>query len=293
VLDAISRGPTVAPPVPGYDPIPRLVGTKYEPLLNQSLGDTSPDETTARMAKFDAEQKDQQTLADAGWGGTVAALAAGALDPSWFIPIAGEARAGAELGIGARILRGAGEGALRSGVSETALMASQVTRTPETAAADVATNTILMGLIGGGTRYLEGGERKGAVDGLEAMRRDLSPGAAPAMAEDVSAAAADKRTMVLSPILPPIVRDAIAHDPRRRRRAQRHAADWPRGVAVRPNLPQRLAARRAGDGRPRRDVAEIHAGGGRADRLDARDSPDQPHLANAANAVRAGQPRRS
>ena len=103
VLDAISRGPTVSPPVPGYDPIPRLVGTKYEPLLNQSLGDTSPDETTARMAKFDAEQKDQQTLADAGWGGTVAALAAGALDPSWFIPIAGEARAGAELGIGARV----------------------------------------------------------------------------------------------------------------------------------------------------------------------------------------------
>lgn len=213
VIDAISKSPAVAPPVPGYNPVPRLVGTKYESLLSQSLGDTNPDETTARMAKFDAEQKDQQMLADAGWGGTVAALAAGAFDPSWLIPIAGEARAGAELGIGARVLRGAGEGALRSGVSETALMSSQVSRTPGEAGADVATNTLLMGLIGGGARWLEGGERKGAVDGLEAMRRDLTPGAAPAMAEDVGAAAADKRTMVLSPILPPVVRDAIAAIP--------------------------------------------------------------------------------
>jgi hypothetical protein len=182
-------------------------------LLGQSLGDVNPDETTARMAKFDAEQKDQQTLADAGWGGTVAALAAGALDPSWFIPIAGEARAGAELGIGARALRGAGEGFGKSLLSETALSSSQVTRTPAESATNVATNTILMGLLGGGARWLEGGERKGAVDGLEAMRRDLSPGAAPELAEDLSAAAADKRTMELSPILPPVVRDAIAAIP--------------------------------------------------------------------------------
>ena len=42
------------------------------------------------------------------------------------------------------------EGAVKSGISESALQASQVTRTPTETASNIATNTILMELIGGG-----------------------------------------------------------------------------------------------------------------------------------------------
>jgi len=176
VLDALSRNSGYHEPVAGYDAIPRLVGTKYEPLLEQSLVDQSPGETDARMAKFDSEQKDIATNAASGWVGVAANIVAGATDPSWFIPVFGEAHAAGEgLSIAARAARGAFEGALKSTVSEAALMSSQVTRTPREAVADIATNTLLMGLIGGGAGWLSRGEHTNAVDGLEAVRRDLSP----------------------------------------------------------------------------------------------------------------------
>lgn len=189
VLSSISKGsPEFATSTPGYDPIPRVAGTKYEPYLDQFIDDRNADQTNQRMARIDAEQQDQQTLAASGTAGTVASLAAGATDPSWFIPILGEARAGAELGLAARALRGAAEGAGKSLVSEAGLQGSQVTRTAGEGVADVATNTLLMGLLGGATRWFQGGEHAAAADGLEKIRTDLSPGEGPKVDLKVNAA---------------------------------------------------------------------------------------------------------
>lgn len=237
VLDAITQSRPDMTPVPGYDPVQRLSGTENDDLIDQSLADVNPAQTDARIAKKQQEQQDRQTLAASGGFGTVASIAAGGTDPSWFIPIAGEVKGAEELGIAARALRGMGEGAVKSAVSETALQSSQVTRTPTESASNVATNTLLMGLVGGGMAMLNPAERTAAKDGIEAVRGDLSapelPKTAPAEAAvasgeqpelpfheqdsivphedpepstlttDLSAASSDHRSMKLAPILLP------------------------------------------------------------------------------------------
>ncbi len=240
VLDALTRSRPDTTPVPGYDPVTRLSGTKDDDLIEQSLADVNPAQTDARIAKKDAETKDRQTLAASGWFGTVASVAAGLADPSWFVPIVGEARAvGEGLGVAARIGRGMVEGAAKSTISEAGLQASQVTRTPAVSAENIATNTLLMGLVGGGLALLSPAERAAAKDGLEGIRQDLSqprrfadpveqqiwdqeqakqpalpfhdtaaivPHEAPepaTLTSDLSAAESDRRTMQLSRVLLP------------------------------------------------------------------------------------------
>ena len=175
VLDAITRSRPDMTPVPGYDPVARLKGTKDDDLIDQSIADVNPAQTDARIAKKQAEQKDQQTLASSGGFGTIASIAAGATDPSWFIPILGEVKGAEAAGLAVRALRGMGEGAAKSAVSEAALQASQVTRTPTESANNIATNTLLMGLVGGGLGMLDRTERAAANDSLDAVRNDLSP----------------------------------------------------------------------------------------------------------------------
>jgi hypothetical protein len=234
VLSVLSRSRPDMTPEPGYDPVKRLSGTKDDDLIEQSLADVNPAQTDARIAQKNDEIKDQQTLAASGWPGTVASVVAGATDPSWFIPIAGELHAAEGLGMAVRAGRGMAEGAVRAGISESALQASQVTRTPSESGANIATNSLLMGLIGGGLGMLSPAERAGANKGLEATRTDLSApdlgdrlraqlglaepreiapekvpivpdGQADAktLASSLSAAAADTRTMQLSRILLP------------------------------------------------------------------------------------------
>jgi hypothetical protein len=175
VLDAITQSRPDMTPVPGYDPVTRLSGTPDDDLIEQSLADVNPAQTDARIAKKNAEIQDRQTLSAAGWGGTVASIAAGATDPTWFIPIMGEAHAALDLGVAARAGLGLAEGAVKSTVSEAALQASQVTRTPAESGANIATNTLLMGLIGGGMAMLSPAERATAETGLDQARTDLSP----------------------------------------------------------------------------------------------------------------------
>jgi hypothetical protein len=238
VLDALSRSQPDMTPVPDYNPVTKLSGTKDDDLIEQSLADVNPAQTDARIAQKNDEIKDQQTLSAAGWSGTVASIAAGATDPSWFIPILGELKGAEVATVTARALRGMGEGLVKSTVSEAALQSSQVTRTPQASVENIATNTLLMGLIGGGLGMLAPAERVAARDGLDATRKDLSPtpstvgidtvkatGEAPlqpelplhdqasiipdgipepkTLATDLSAASSDKRTMQLSRIMLP------------------------------------------------------------------------------------------
>ena len=177
-IDAFTRSSPDLTPQAGYNPLPRVIGTKYEPFASQFVDDVNPAQTSARMAKMDDEQRDKQILEQSGWAGTVVSLVAGLLDPSWFIPIVGEANATAHAGLAVRAGRGMVEGFGKSLTSEAATQLSQTTRTQGEIVANVATNTLLMGLLGGAAKFLTRGERVAASDGLEAMRRDLSPGIA-------------------------------------------------------------------------------------------------------------------
>ena len=86
-LDAILRDRPSDTPVPGYDPIPKLIGSKYEPYIDQFLADVNPAQTDARMAKIDAEIRDRQILAVSGSTGTVDVVVAIAANPLWILLI--------------------------------------------------------------------------------------------------------------------------------------------------------------------------------------------------------------
>ena len=87
IIDAASRSRPDQTPVPSYDPIPLLVGTKHESLIGQSLGDVNPAQTKARMDYFDANQRDRQILAAAGGVGTINIIVAIAANPLWILVI--------------------------------------------------------------------------------------------------------------------------------------------------------------------------------------------------------------
>lgn len=121
---------------------------EWKPVLAQS---TSGMDFAVRLAKLRQEEMDKATLAAGGWKGTVAAMAAGMLDPTALIPIAGQASKGRFAVAEAFALAGVGATA-----SEAALMLNQETRSGAESAASIGLNTVLGGLMGTGFLALEG-----------------------------------------------------------------------------------------------------------------------------------------
>ena len=99
---------------------------------------------------IDRERENEKTIHDSGWLGIGASFAAGALDPVNFMPIGGAATRVLKTG---NILKGAFStarvGLVAGTVSETALHASQETRTWGESAANVTAGTLLSGMVGG------------------------------------------------------------------------------------------------------------------------------------------------
>lgn len=112
----------------------------WQPLLAGSL---SKEEFDYNVGKVQAEYKNRAVLASAGWGGTVAALSAGMLSPTIFIPFAGQARGAKAF---AEILA---LGAVAAGAQNGALFLNQATRTEGELYEGIAMDTLLMGLLGG------------------------------------------------------------------------------------------------------------------------------------------------
>lgn len=120
--------------------------TEWLPTL---AGAVSKQDFDIKLQKIQQEQKDQAILAASGWTGTVAALGAGILSPTSFIPIAGP------YSKGAKFMREAfAFAALGSATSEAALLLNQETRTEAEAAGSVAMGTLLGGLLGGAFHVL-------------------------------------------------------------------------------------------------------------------------------------------
>ena len=212
VLGATARWLTKATPssqpVEGYDPAPRIAGTKYDPYLSQFLGDVNPDQTNARMLEIDHQEHNRDVLARGGVQGTAGSLALGLTEPWWwFIPggelaVAGRAARGATLAAravdafhpaitGAEMLGRMGvtgragvaaAGAAIATVPEQAILQSvDPTHTWAESAGAVASNALLAGVLGGAHGFLSPGEASRGSRALEVSRRDFAapPGSDP------------------------------------------------------------------------------------------------------------------
>jgi hypothetical protein len=122
----------------------------WMPILAKA---TSKPEFDFLLGKVQQEYKDKAVLAAGGWGGTVAAIGAGVLSPTIFIPFAGQSRGVKGF---AEVLALASAGA---GAQNGALFLNQETRTEAELYAGIAMDTLLMGMMGGAYLGLTGRAR--------------------------------------------------------------------------------------------------------------------------------------
>ena len=161
---------------PTHNPLDLAKGTPLEQDPSALIDSPNAATTRAIIAQRQGEDRDRATLARGGWTGTIAGLSAGLIDPSYYLPIFGELHAAeGAASLGRSALRAAATGAGQSAVSEGALSATQQRRTFAESAGNIATNTLLMGALGGALGTLARPERAEALAGLEAVRRDSTP----------------------------------------------------------------------------------------------------------------------
>lgn len=165
------------PSEPGHDPLSIIAGTKYETEnLDSFVGSESPAETRARMRQIDRENKDRERLDTSGWPGLVAQVGAGTIDPTIAFPggsLVRSARGGYSL---IRSMANVGTSGLAAVTAqEAALHGSQFTRTMEESAGNIASATILAGLLGAGaSRWATAAERAAGIQALDQIKREIS-----------------------------------------------------------------------------------------------------------------------
>ncbi|WWT39916.1 hypothetical protein [Microcystis phage Mwe-JY08] len=142
---------------------PRWKDSVYErEYADRFVAVQSQAEFDALANKIDAERKDQEILSASGWGGVVASIGMGIVDPTILLPggaLVRSVRGGFSAGRSAVTVGAAG---FAQGVAvESILSAGQQTRTAGDFALGVAASTILSGLFGAGAaRLLSGAERR-------------------------------------------------------------------------------------------------------------------------------------
>lgn len=162
---------------PDYDPLPDIRGTRYfDQHKNNFLDSGSQAETRAIMARIDAEEEDRRILDAAGWGGFVAQVAAGTLDPTIALPagtLYRAARGGYALARSG--LSVAGAAATQAAAQEAILLSTHETRSLLESGTAIGSSAILGGLIGvGAAKLLTNSERSAMVAALDEARTKLN-----------------------------------------------------------------------------------------------------------------------
>ncbi|CVF80362.1 Uncharacterised protein [Serratia marcescens] len=147
--------------VEGYNPYADKTELQgYEQWATAFSDANSPQETARIKQQIDDENEDRRVLSEAGGVGTLASIAAGAVDPvtvaSMFIP-------GAQGGALARIGSQVAIGAAGTALSEVALNNQQVTRTWGESAAHVAAGALLSGVFASAGAAISPAVRKAAT----------------------------------------------------------------------------------------------------------------------------------
>jgi hypothetical protein len=155
-IDALMQARDPFPAEAGHDPWETV---KDDPLLlehqDRFIRSRSAAETEHIAERIRSEQRDRETLEDAGWAGTGAMLLAGILDPTMLIPIGGTVHKAYRAG---KIAAAAGKEAARVGgivggltaAHEVALQGLQYTRPVEQSAAAIGGSIVLGALLGAG-----------------------------------------------------------------------------------------------------------------------------------------------
>lgn len=191
VIDAVSSMPGNQPQ-PGYNPLDTLKGTPHESDdLSIYAGSHNEGYTRALMARKDSEDADRRTLAAAGWPGVAASIGAGLLDPTMLLPVVGEARLGKTAAF-------ALYGAAQTAGTETALQASQVERPWQESVGNIASGTILGGMLGGAAGYLSKAEVTAGAKALDEVRPRVDANIGDLVARPAGAAPTDIRTLDLA-----------------------------------------------------------------------------------------------
>ncbi len=134
---------------PDFDRFHRINGTKYEAYARAFVDANTEDEVDKVMAQIDREEADREMLERAGGEGVLWMVAASILDPVNLIPVGGGAYKAYR---GAKLVNSVAH-AMKAGVvgtaaAETALHASQYTRTPLDTFENLAGSTVLSGMFG-------------------------------------------------------------------------------------------------------------------------------------------------
>jgi hypothetical protein len=150
----------------------------FDDYRDNFLGVQSREEMLAKMAQIQEEQQQRDTLSRGGFGGLVAATAAGMLSPTSFIPLVGplaRTRNAWQFAKSAALL-GAGVGVAQEGV----LQVAQEDRPWSETMIGVASSTLVSGILGGAIGALGKGEmaviENGMKGGVLAVV-DTTPGA--------------------------------------------------------------------------------------------------------------------
>lgn len=140
---------------PNYDIYDKVLGTKYEPYLENFADVFNDSQLAAKMQQIDDEEHNREILASSGAEGVGYMILSGILDPVNLIPIGGSAYKAFKTG---KVLQGMVRGAQVAGMSEVAAEAvlnqTQELRTIEESAINVAGATILGGALGAGAAKL-------------------------------------------------------------------------------------------------------------------------------------------
>lgn len=177
---------------PGFNAWDKIKGTKYEGNWNSFKDVFNSHDLAARQVQIDQETGDRKVLSQSGLAGTIAGVAAGVLDPTMLIPIAGEVqgiRTGAKVAAAA-LKTGASVGGAVA-LQEGALQGTQQLRTPEESAVVIGSSILLGGFLGGAAGMLAPAERATATAALDRLR---APQPIPGRVSDAGAAAAETAT---------------------------------------------------------------------------------------------------
>ncbi len=141
-----------APPVdPDLDPWAEINGSEYEDEWRAFVGVRNRDQLEAMKVQVNRERENARTIAASGTLGAIAEMAAGLLSPVTLLP-GGAVIRGFKVGSTAArtaLSVGAAAGGAAA-VSEAALQATQVTRTPEDSAIVIGGSVLLGNVLGAG-----------------------------------------------------------------------------------------------------------------------------------------------
>ncbi|MCL4712155.1 MAG: hypothetical protein KJZ73_13010 [Pseudorhodoplanes sp.] len=160
---------------PNHNPLDIIGGTDYERLhLKKFVGAHNEADTRAIMARIDREEADNRLLDAAGWGGTVARIGMGLLDPTLFLPGGAVYRGARAAGAIARTAISVGAAAAgQAALAEGTLYATQETRGLDEVALNIGAATILGGLLGGAIGGMSAREIARSTSALADIRRGI------------------------------------------------------------------------------------------------------------------------